>query len=586
MLSKTPSGHGKAVLLTWRMQLIFGALTLVPLLVVGLVTVHEFRSAYQVRVTDHLSALVQKHSKVIDDFLAARRGNIRGVARSCTIGELSSEPFLRDQLTLLQEEYGGVFVDLGLIDPAGVQRAYSGPFNLSQANYSGTRWFSEAKKADDYISDVFTGLRGTRHFIVAVTKPYGGQKWMVRATIDFKVFCERVANIRLGGTGFAFVLNRAGEFQTKQPQDVIVDRGPYAEFLKAQQVPERVYVQQRTDALGQEALFAVATLNGGRWLLCYQQDAADAFAKLNLAIRHLVYWLVACGALVNVIAFFFIRRAARRLAAADTEKEIMRNEVVEAGRLASIGELAAGIAHEINNPVAIMVEEAGWIQDILGDEDPTSDENIAEITRAAGQIRTQGGRCKEITHKLLSFARKTDSNVREVQLNGLIKEVVGVLGQRTRYANIEVVTKLAPDMPPVAASATELQQVLLNLVNNASDAMEKTSGGTLTISTGIDDDHLILTVSDTGVGIPKANLPRIFDPFYTTKAVGQGTGLGLSICYGIIKKMGGDIRVESAKGQGTAFIIRLPASSAGESSKADAEQAEDDADSEPQSFRE
>ena len=240
------------------------------------------------------------------------------------------------------------------------------------------------------------------------------------------------------------------------------------------------------------------------------------------------------------------------------EKEKMSDQVVEAGRLASIGELAAGIAHEINNPVAIMVEEAGWVQDLLSEEDPTTEDNIAEITRAAAQIRTQGARCKEITQKLLSFARKTDPTIKEIEINELVEDVISLIAQKARYANVKVETDFSSDLYPVMASASELQQVLLNLFNNSVDAMDQ-SGGEIRVASRSENGGVILEIADNGIGIAEANLARIFDPFYTTKPVGQGTGLGLSICYGIIKKLGGDISVQSAKQKGTTFTIFLPA---------------------------
>ena len=204
-----------------------------------------------------------------------------------------------------------------------------------------------------------------------------------------------------------------------------------------------------------------------------------------------------------------------------------------------------------------MVEEAGWIQDLLAEDDPDKEENLVEIKRAANQIKVQGGRCKEITHKLLSFARKTDPAVKQLDLNELIKEMITLVDQKTHYANVRIETQLDPDLPPLWASATELQQVLLNLLNNSVDAMQS-SGGIIRVTTEVNDGDIFLKVADNGIGIAEANLPRIFDPFYTTKPVGQGTGLGLSICYGIIKKLGGDIQVQSAKGKGTTFTIILP----------------------------
>jgi two-component system, NtrC family, sensor kinase len=241
---------------------------------------------------------------------------------------------------------------------------------------------------------------------------------------------------------------------------------------------------------------------------------------------------------------------------AEREKEMMTEQVIEAGKLASVGELAAGIAHEINNPVAIMVEEAGWIEDLLDEVDMKEGENAGEFRRALKQIKTQGIRCKEITHKLLSFARKTDPKLKMVSLNDLIEEVVGISEQSAKYGNVKIIKHLSPDLPVISVSPSEMQQVLLNLINNAIDAMDK--GGKIEITSRTENNFVIVDVADTGHGIPKANLQKIFDPFYTTKPVGKGTGLGLSICYGIIKKMGGEITVNSAVGLGTTFHVLIP----------------------------
>jgi two-component system NtrC family sensor kinase len=155
---------------------------------------------------------------------------------------------------------------------------------------------------------------------------------------------------------------------------------------------------------------------------------------------------------------------------------MMNEQIIQTGKLASVGELAAGIAHEINNPVAIMVEEAGWIEDLLDEDKGPEDEKAGEIRRALSQIHTQGRRCKEITQKLLSFARRTDSRVQDVDLNELIEEIVSISSQRAKYSNVTMHVDLQP-LPTVRASQTEMQQVFLNLINNALDAMEKKGGG-------------------------------------------------------------------------------------------------------------
>ncbi|MBW2619601.1 MAG: two-component sensor histidine kinase, partial [Deltaproteobacteria bacterium] len=459
-------------LLTRNIVMTVVAVAVAPLILTGVLLTNQYRGAYQEKVFHQLDELVQKHSQNIDSFLTDRLADIRVLARSYSLAQMADQSFLRRRLAILREEYGGVFVDLGLVDSQGVQQAYAGPFNLAQADYAQAEWFKQARLSEHFISDVFTGLRGTPHFIVAVRQAEGGRDWLLRATIDFEAFNALVENIRIGQTGFAFILNRSGDFQTKPSYAVNLDQGPYKDLLEGRIEVGREAIVAEAYLSGRKSILALAPLKGGEWVLCCQQDWNDAFALISRAERLAAIIFFIGGAAILVVAFLLTRRLVRRIAKADREKSVMNETVVEAGRLASIGELAAGIAHEINNPVAIMVEEAGWVEDLLADEDPTTEENLAELRRAVGQIQTQGGRCKEITHKLLSFARKTDPTIQQVSLNGLVKDVISLLGQKARYANVEIKADLAPALPPVAASPSELQQVLLNLVNNAVDVID------------------------------------------------------------------------------------------------------------------
>jgi len=329
-------------------------------------------------------------------------------------------------------------------------------------------------------------------------------------------------------------------------------------------VKGKIEILERVDESGEDELYVTACLKDGNWLLIFRQGASDAFAELYRTVGIALAFMLLGVLGIVVTAYFLSRRMVNRIAQADQEKEMITEQVVETGKLASVGELAAGIAHEINNPVAIMVEEAGWIEDLLEEEEFKDGENLSEFQRALQQIRTQGKRCKEITHKLLSFARKTDSRTQDIQLNDLIEELIALSAQRAKYSNVEIHSNLQENIPTLHLSQTELQQVLLNLINNALDAMEKT-GGNLRISTRMEensiivgDPHLQIEVADDGPGIPAANLAKIFDPFFTTKPVGKGTGLGLSICYGIIKKMGGNIEARSIIDGGTTFTVKVP----------------------------
>ena len=530
----------------------------IPVFLVSSIIYYQFRISYHDKVYAHLKELVHKHEQHINDFLNEKLADIRFLSESDGFTTLSNKQFLEQKLALLQKEYGVVFVDLGVINAIGRQVAYAGPFMLGQASYSNTDWFQQAMNSEYVISDVFLGLRGLPHFIIAVKKIHDGKPWILRATIDFLAFNNLVENIRIGKTGFAFILNRKGELQTKPAFEFIPTPGCYGYFFDcSKELTEDIKVEERIDTNGRKNIYVAAFLKNKDWLLVYKQVYTDAFSELNRAQKISIFTLFAGGVGLIIMAFFLSRRMVRRLKVADREMEMMNQQVIETGKLATVGELAAGIAHEINNPVAIMVEEAGWIQDLLEEEEFHAGENLDEFERALKQINTQGKRCKEITHKLLSFARKTDSRIHNIVINEMIEDVVALSAQRAKYSNVAFKINLAENLPEIMASASEMQQVFLNLINNALDAMEK-KGGKIEITAQQKDDIIQISLEDNGPGIPKANLARIFDPFFTTKMVGKGTGLGLSICYGIINKMGGKIEVQSMPDHGTTFTISIP----------------------------
>lgn len=546
--------------LTRRMFFTIITVSFIPVFLVSATIFYQFRTSYREKIFASLNEMVQKHTKNIDIFLANKLSDIRYLSRSAGFSNLSDEAFLQKTMAIMQQEYGSVFVDIGVIDDMGRQVAYAGPYHLANAQYADADWFQKAMTRQHFISDVFLGLRGVPHFIIAVRNNRDGKPWILRATIDFEAFNTLVAKIRVGETGLAFIINREGSFQTKPIYNVIPNKELYQSIFQQETVIEKqdaVHIREEADPSGRKNIYVGSLLKNGDWLLIYQQNSADAFSKLNQTQAFSVIIFILGGVGIVIMAFLLSGRMIKHIAVADSEKEMLNQQVIETGKLASIGELAAGIAHEINNPVAIMVEEAGWIQDLLEEEEFKASENYDEFKRALAQIKTQGTRCKDINYKLLSFARKTDSRIQDIQINDLIVDLISLSDQRAKYSMVEIHSQPAEYLPLLRLSVSELQQVFLNLINNAIDAMEK-KGGKLTIRTRYEDQQVVVEVEDTGSGIPDANLPRIFDPFFTTKPVGKGTGLGLAICYGIIKKMGGEIKVRSTLNVGTTFTVYLP----------------------------
>lgn len=542
-------------------------LPFIPMILVGGIVFYQFHAAYEENVHTRLSEVVHKGKRHIDQFLKDRLSDLRFIAETFPFEELREESVLQDILRNLQMQHGSVFVELGVVDGKGVQVAYAGPNKSPEALSVDASWYREVMNADHVISDVSSSSVGLPHVTIAVRCFLKGEPWVLSSTIDYEALNKLVEDIRIGATGVALILNRDGQCQTRPLCKINPAKGTFMDFLGVKdKAKEDISIVQRTDDSGDESIYVTTFLKDGDWLLVYRESASEAFSGLRKA-RKVAFVIILLAALcIAANAVSLSKKMVRRIELADRKKEKMREQMFQTAKLASIGELASGIAHEINNPVATMVEEAGWIEDLLEEKEFQQSKNLSEFRRALKQICTQGERCKEITHKLLSFARRTDFRVQKVRLNELIEDIIAITGKRANDSDVVVIKDIQKDLPEFHVSPTELQQVFLNLINNALDAMER-RGGTLSISAKLREDHIVIDVSDTGRGIPKEDLPRIFDPFFTTKSVGRGTGLGLSICYGIVKEMGGEIGVNSVVGNGTTFSIKIPISKQREDTK-------------------
>ncbi len=231
--------------------------------------------------------------------------------------------------------------------------------------------------------------------------------------------------------------------------------------------------------------------------------------------------------------------------------------MVQMEKMATVGRLAAGIAHEINNPLQMITNQAGWIGELLPEEEPAKVKNLDEYKKAVEQIKHHVRRAGTITHRLLGFSRKISAEKQNVQINDLIEETVSFVEKEASYNNVEIIRNYADNLPATMTDGPQLQQVFLNLINNAID--EIGHGGSIEIHTALEGtSKLIVEIADSGHGIKPENLKRIFDPFFTTKDPGKGTGLGLYISYDIVQKLGGTINVENRKSGGAVFTIVLP----------------------------
>lgn len=259
---------------------------------------------------------------------------------------------------------------------------------------------------------------------------------------------------------------------------------------------------------------------------------------------------------VSAVCYYAMRRLIRDAAKAREEKCFLDEQLIQSQKLAAIGELSAGIAHEINNPLAIIAQEIEWAKLQFDGKQPDAG-GLAETANSLHEIAVQVERCREITHKLLDFARKSEPLIQSTDLNKLVEDMARLVEKEALHKNIKIERHYRPNLPAILTDPPLVRQVVLNLLNNAVYAIGQ--DGMITITTRIPDSGFVeMIIGDTGCGIPKTHINRVFDPFFTTKPPGKGTGLGLSICHSIIVRLGGRIAVESNHGKGTSFSIRLP----------------------------
>ena len=541
--------------LWWEIILATLSFSVFPLLILGGVIYHQFSVSYTAKIMDNMKTLAENRAGSIDLFLEERISQLTGLANTHSLQQLQNEDYLSQVFNIIQTRSKS-FLDLGVIDEDGNHLAYVGPYYslLKKVNYKDETWFHEVMATGVYVSDVFLGFRKIPHFIIAVVVREKNRSWVLRATIDSDIIDNIVRGAWIGKKGDALIINRENVLQTTPRFGGKVMEPPNApDFAAATGT-----TVEEIDFRGETTLYATNIIKLKKWVLVISEAPTEQLTPL-LQARSLAALIGLGGVfLIFIGAYFTTRSMMKELQRMDQKQAASDEMAIQSSKMAALGKMAAGIAHEINNPLAVIGEKAGWMKDLLALEDMAKSENFQELLDAVNKIEFHVVRAKTVTHRLLGFARRMEPMEERVNINEILDESIDFLENDARYRNIDIQTNYAPDLPLTTTDQAQLQQVFLNIINNAIDAIGK--DGEITINTRPikQTNRISIEVSDTGPGIPKEVLQKIFDPFFTTKEVGKGTGLGLSISYSIIEKLGGRIMVASEEGKGTTFTIYLP----------------------------
>jgi two-component system NtrC family sensor kinase len=537
----------------WKLVVLLTAVvTLVPLISITMINYNVTEHAIESEVLLRTSRLVSNTRRTVSYFFAERRAALEFIVQDNSIEELNASKRLATLLENLKMAFGG-FADLGVIDASGNQMSYVGPYKLEGKNYRDQDWFKEVLARGVDISDVFLGYRHAPHLVIAV-KHYlpDGSFYVLRATLDTERFNDLLSQLELSGQGDAFIINHGGTLQTPS-----LYHGKVLENISLS-VPEysprtRVFKNENLEV--KPLIIGYAYIAETPFILMIVKQKDELMMSWYRTRTELIWFLMGSLTIILLVILGVATYLVDRIFVADQKRVMTLHQVEYSNKMASLGRLAAGVAHEINNPLAIVNEKAGLIMDLFTIKKEYADN--PKLMGLVNSVLSSVERCATITRRLLNFARHVDVSIEPMNLKEVIQDVLGFLGKEAEYRSIAISVKVPDDIPQLVSDRGRLQEILLNIFNNAFAALS--DGGRLDIVAGREDkDFISLTVTDNGCGISESDIKRVFEPFFSTKSKKGGTGLGLSITYGLVQEIGGNIRVESEEGKGTSFTIRLP----------------------------
>lgn len=533
-----------------NVMLATAVVSLVPLFILTAISFLQDRQAYFAENTFAVSQILSNNKRTLEFVIEERRAALALMIREQPYNELAGEGALARALQNLNNSFGG-FVDLGLINSDGVQAHYAGPYDLQDRSYQDQTWFHEVVLRGSHVSDVFMGLRDFPHFVIAIKhEREPGDFYIIRATIDMDLINRQMKTVNQDRRSDVFIINHQGILQTESilfgnvlsEADLVVPTGP-----RTREVVEKV---DTPDGL---AITGFAYIEGTPFILMVMNRLEGAFAHWVGHRSDVLWFLLVSATLILIVTWYGSSNMAKHLREADLRRVRAFHNIEYTNKMATIGRMAASVAHEINNPMAIINEKAGLVRDLAtySDDFPQREKVLGLVDSIEGSV----DRCSKVTHRLLGFARRMEIRKERIELADLLKEVVSFQSTETRHKNISVRFDFQENLPAIESDRGQLQQVFLNIFNNAVAAVP--TGGSIDFSVATRGSQIVVAITDNGAGIPPENLRNIFEPFFSTKGE-FGTGLGLSITRDIVEKLGGSIDVESEVGKGTRFLVTLP----------------------------
>lgn len=546
-----------------KLFLFIAVLSLIPLILVSTTTYFWLQNTLNEDFNNQLRNQLEEVKNSIEFFLDVKLSALRFVTSSYSQEELTNPAKLKDIYSNLKKEFEDI-IDIGVISSEGVMQSYVGPYNISGNDFSKQYWFNNVIVNGYYVSSIYSGYRNIPHFIIVVRKdlPEKGSFIIIRAAVNVKALNNILTTITLKQEDDAFLIDYNGIIQTPSRF-----HGQLLDEYNKQSPPRQniVTLETKKDGNGERYVHGYVYIKNAPWILISIIKSLEKRSLATISNGEILLIIFGSVFVVFIVSIRMSQILIGRIKKSDRSREEALKEIEHTNKLASIGRLAAGVAHEINNPLSIISQKAGLMKDFI---DMSSDmetnrellENLFtkdKFIELTNGITNAVDRCRTITHRLLGFARRMSVSIEELNINELIKEVLIFTEKEISRRNVQIDLDFFDLLPKIKTDKGLLQQVILNIITNAADAVD--DNGLIRIRTYQEEESSIwIAIKDNGHGIPKSQIKHIFEPFFTTKGKDKGTGLGLSISYGIIKKLGGALTVQSEVNKGTTFYINLP----------------------------
>ena len=512
------------------------------------------------KVFSHLLSVSKKSSYIIMEFISERQSDVRMLSSLFSLEPHMEGERIAEHFRLMKKKYN---VYLGFIVAGESGEVFYSDSDCfpAEAGVSHHEWFRNAKQGHEFMGNVFLVHSNDKEvpailISIPIVSRDESSRRVLAACVDFSKIDISLSKTEIGMTGEVYLVDKDGRFITSSRlgAKILKDRVPIQEKIDP---TSQQGIYELLDYRGQMVLHAYNEIVDNSWIVIAEQDKEEALSQINQLNRKILLLGVFLLVLIFTVAFLVSGKIVKFIEKAYAREKELEFQVLQKEKLAALGLLTAGLAHELNTPLANALL---YTQMVAEDMDKQKDvECLAKLATVEEEIKHGS----QVVRNLLEFSRHSQGGEKTTRVNDIIEKLIVIAYPHCSSKNIQVVKELQQGIPSVKGDPSIIQEVITNIFANACDVMQQ--GGTLGIKTRHSAvlKKVKIDISDTGPGIPAESIPKVFDPFFSTKKHEEGTGLGLFMSYEMIRRLGGAIKVISSTGQGmspkgTTFTIELP----------------------------